>query len=222
MTRVEAFLAACPLAPERWAAWSAVLATTLARKHGQARRRQRGDGQGLDLLAWGQDYLPAHFTRPPSNLHRWLAEELDAMRPHARLAAERARAARLGQIDHRHAGLRSARRAGRRGSRTSGSSPTPGTRPAPPGEPQGRIARQPAAGRGLSAGGRAGTGVAQPARSCSATAWPSRLSAPGSASAAGAAAPIAPRSSSATTCRTTATCNRPCSASTREAGSTAR
>ena len=33
---------------------------------------------GLDLLAWGQKYLPEHFRRPPSNMHRWLAEQLDA------------------------------------------------------------------------------------------------------------------------------------------------
>ena len=32
----------------------------------------------LDLLAWGQKYLPDHFCRPPSNMHRWLAEQLDA------------------------------------------------------------------------------------------------------------------------------------------------
>ena len=75
---------------------------------------------------------------------------------------------------------------------------------------------------GLSAGGRARDRCGGPARSCSATAWPSRPSAPGSGSAADATAPIAPRSSSATTCRTTATSSRPCSASTRGAGSTAR
>lgn len=34
----------------------------------------------LDLIAWGQTYLPNHFAKRPSSLHRWLATELDAMR----------------------------------------------------------------------------------------------------------------------------------------------
>ncbi len=51
-----------------------------ARKHGQARRQARAAVETGDLLAWGQRYLPAHFTRPPSRLHRWLAAELEAMR----------------------------------------------------------------------------------------------------------------------------------------------
>ncbi|TWT85581.1 Terminase-like family protein [Posidoniimonas polymericola] len=33
----------------------------------------------LDLLAWGQRYLPLHFSKPPSAMHRWLAEHADAM-----------------------------------------------------------------------------------------------------------------------------------------------
>ncbi len=56
----------------------AMLRDTLARKHGDARRRDRRDKGGVDLLAWGQKYLPEHFCRPPSNMHRWLAEQLDA------------------------------------------------------------------------------------------------------------------------------------------------
>ncbi len=51
----------------------------LARRHGRARRlARRGHGCGLDLLAWGRKYLIEHFRRPPSNMHRWLAEQLDA------------------------------------------------------------------------------------------------------------------------------------------------
>ena len=73
-------MAACPLAPEQLGRVLWLFRDDLARKHGLARRVQRANGTGLGLLAWAKQYLPAHFTRPPSNLHRWLAEELDAMR----------------------------------------------------------------------------------------------------------------------------------------------
>ncbi len=36
-------------------------------------------GKPLDLLAWGRQYLPEHFQKPPSAMHRWMAERLDAM-----------------------------------------------------------------------------------------------------------------------------------------------
>ena len=45
-----------------------------ARRHGQARRAACHGGDVLDLLAWGRRYLPKHFSRPPSAMHRWLAE----------------------------------------------------------------------------------------------------------------------------------------------------
>ena len=86
---------------------------------------------GLDLLAWGQKYLPDHFRRPPSNMHRWLAEQLDAARTSAGHEAQRARPARRRQIDHRHALPCRSARPWSAGNRTSGSSPTPSTRPAP-------------------------------------------------------------------------------------------
>ena len=47
--------------------------------HGQARQLARRKGDLFDLLAWGQKYLPGHFSRPPSNMHRWMAEQFDAM-----------------------------------------------------------------------------------------------------------------------------------------------
>ena len=76
------------------------------------------------------------------------------------IEAQRARAARRGQIDHRHAGLPLCAAAGRLGAvhldRLRHAAP--GLRP--PGEHQGRVARQPAAGRGLSAGGRPRAGLA--------------------------------------------------------------
>ncbi len=55
----------------------AILRDSLAQKHGQARRLARQSQDRVDLLAWGQTYLPDHFSRPPSNMHRWLAEQLD-------------------------------------------------------------------------------------------------------------------------------------------------
>lgn len=33
--------------------------------------------RGADLLAWSRRFLPAHFTRPPSRMHSWLAQQLD-------------------------------------------------------------------------------------------------------------------------------------------------
>jgi len=35
-----------------------------------------------NLLAWGRKYLPDHFSLPPSDMHRWLAEQLDASHTH--------------------------------------------------------------------------------------------------------------------------------------------
>jgi hypothetical protein len=51
----------------------------LAWRHGQARRIQRTGGEAASLLAWSRKYLPDHFTRPPSAMHRWLADRLDRM-----------------------------------------------------------------------------------------------------------------------------------------------
>lgn len=50
----------------------------LAFQHGLARRR-RGGAAALGLLDWGRLYLPEHFVLPPSLMHRWLADRLDAM-----------------------------------------------------------------------------------------------------------------------------------------------
>ncbi len=55
----------------------AKLRDNLARGHGQARRQARRSIGGLDLLAWGQKYLIEHFSRPPSQMHGWLADQLD-------------------------------------------------------------------------------------------------------------------------------------------------
>ncbi len=46
---------------------------------GHARACREAGRRGLDLLAWGRCYLPDHFRRPASEMHRWLARQLDAM-----------------------------------------------------------------------------------------------------------------------------------------------
>ncbi len=66
-------------------AWVARALVGFARRlgtlHGRARRRS-GQGPGTGLLAWGQRYLPEHFQKPPSPMHRWLAEQLENMAAH--------------------------------------------------------------------------------------------------------------------------------------------
>ena len=193
MTRNEAFLAACPVAREFLRhVRCGFSATTWRENTAVARRAARTGGRELDLLAWSRKYLPAHFTRPPSNLHRWLAEELDAMQDAAGLATERARPARICQIDHRHDGLPLAGGVG-----GLGAVHLDRLRHAAPGlrhlenikaelldnrllaedYPQARRARARSGGQ---------------ARSCFATAWQSRRSARGSGFAAAAAAPHRP------------------------------
>ena len=68
-------------------------------------RRPRSVGRG-------QKYLPEHFRQPPSNMHRWLTEQLDAAHTAARNEDHRAGAAGRCQVDHRHA--RAAAAGGRR------------------------------------------------------------------------------------------------------------
>ena len=51
--------------------------------HGRAQRRSEPAvkrGTNVICWRWGAKYLPEHFSRPPSNMHRWLAGQLDAMR----------------------------------------------------------------------------------------------------------------------------------------------
>ena len=49
------------------------------RKHEQGVEEENARRDPRDLLAWGQEYLPEHFTKGPSAMHRWLAERLDGM-----------------------------------------------------------------------------------------------------------------------------------------------
>ena len=75
----ESLLAVCGLPHERARAIAEMLRDNVAYKHALARRAQRNGSGGFDLLAWGGKYLPGHFSRPPSRMHRWLAEQLDRM-----------------------------------------------------------------------------------------------------------------------------------------------
>ncbi len=67
-----------PLSQETIGAMVAILHDELARGHGQARRLERRGRCDLDLVAWGKKYLPDHFRLPPSLMHRWLVDQLDA------------------------------------------------------------------------------------------------------------------------------------------------
>jgi predicted phage terminase large subunit-like protein len=50
-----------------------------AREHTERRRRDRAGRGTFGLLEWAKKYLPAHFSAPPSNMHRWLARQLDGV-----------------------------------------------------------------------------------------------------------------------------------------------
>ena len=49
-------------------------------QRGKASRALAAGGRALGLLDWGLRYLPNHFRRPPSKMHRWLAERLGELR----------------------------------------------------------------------------------------------------------------------------------------------
>jgi hypothetical protein len=53
------------------------------------RDHRPADHEIRDLLSWSRHYLPSHFTKPPSPMHKWLAAELDE------LAADRGRKVNL-------------------------------------------------------------------------------------------------------------------------------
>lgn len=51
-----------------------------ASRHACVKRIVRRSGRLRNLLDWGRKYLPEHFARPPSIMHRWLADRLGAAR----------------------------------------------------------------------------------------------------------------------------------------------
>lgn len=48
-------------------------------KQHRERRRVDRDGRARSLLDWAGRYLPEHFSKPPSRMHRWLGETLDGL-----------------------------------------------------------------------------------------------------------------------------------------------
>ncbi len=54
------------------------LAAALMRRMAAAERARRGESR-MPLLDWARTYLPHYFTRPPSAMHVWLAEQFDQM-----------------------------------------------------------------------------------------------------------------------------------------------
>jgi len=67
-----------PLSPEIVGRMAIILHDALAHTHGQSRRLARRGRCDLDLAAWGKKYLSDHFRQPPSLMHRWLVDQLDA------------------------------------------------------------------------------------------------------------------------------------------------
>jgi hypothetical protein len=66
---------------DRAASWPQIV-DLLRLVHGQialAAPPSDRDKPPADLLAWGRTFLPTHFTKPPSAMHRWLADWLDRM-----------------------------------------------------------------------------------------------------------------------------------------------
>jgi predicted phage terminase large subunit-like protein len=78
MTDVDASMSGQHVASDKTDPYVVAWSDVLARVQQRMRRLAQRDNAGLDLLAWGRKYLPDHFGRPPSHMHFWLAEALDA------------------------------------------------------------------------------------------------------------------------------------------------
>jgi len=75
----ETSLLDCGMDPRRISDLLRTLHDELAQRHSEARRLQAGRNGHVQLLAWGHRYLPDHFTRSASIMHRWLGGQLDRM-----------------------------------------------------------------------------------------------------------------------------------------------
>jgi len=73
--------AECRLSPVQVGSLAAMFYAELVEGHRRARRRVQLRGGYADLLSWGRHYLPEHFSRAASPMHRWLAHHLDRMPP---------------------------------------------------------------------------------------------------------------------------------------------
>ena len=78
----QSHLADAGLKPARIGRLVEIFRDELAVRHGWARRYRATLNGDAGLLAWAEHHLPAHFTRPPSQMHKWLGRHLDRM-PHA-------------------------------------------------------------------------------------------------------------------------------------------
>lgn len=79
MISPQAIIAECRIPPEKLGNLLQQFRNELARWHGRARRFGRFRGRARDLLTWGGEHLPAHFSKPCSKMHRWLAKKLDSL-----------------------------------------------------------------------------------------------------------------------------------------------
>ncbi len=77
MTETDLRYAECGLSPERACRLLETVRNKLAAEHGRARRLAAARNGGPGLLDWARKYLPEHFTRPASIMHRWLGRQLD-------------------------------------------------------------------------------------------------------------------------------------------------
>ncbi|MBN2022482.1 MAG: hypothetical protein JW809_06770 [Pirellulales bacterium] len=79
MPKIDVDFAECELSSVQVGSLAAMVYAELAQRHACVRRRLRVCGGCRDLLSWGRHYLPDHFSRPASAMHRWLAHHLDRM-----------------------------------------------------------------------------------------------------------------------------------------------
>jgi predicted phage terminase large subunit-like protein len=80
MISPQEIISECHIPPEKLGNLLQQFHDEMARWHGRARRLGRFRSGTRDLLSWGVEHLPDHFSRPPSRMHLWLARRLDAMR----------------------------------------------------------------------------------------------------------------------------------------------
>lgn len=77
MTRSSAPSAGWPVSPQQLEPMAEMFRRNVVCEHRLARRLARQADIAISLLDWGQKYLPRHFSKPPSTMHRWLAEQIE-------------------------------------------------------------------------------------------------------------------------------------------------
>ena len=75
---LQSLLESPPSVMARIAARLASAVRNRFQSHGKSPTERRPPGSDdWDTLTWGRHYLAGHFSRPPSQMHRWLGEQLD-------------------------------------------------------------------------------------------------------------------------------------------------